>query len=143
MSLKMNLLSEFATPCDTIEKNSYCKIVDQLLLDMLLSVQPITLGIFDLSWNLTAVSKNLSLSGTVKCFNDTLLQRTSLTWSTAFVTVMIHLKLESKRTELLPCQKISENSSIPIYYIYLELVGTTTTSTHHLPDVFKRTMLLH
>jgi len=30
---------------------------------------------------------------------------------------MIHVKSESKRTELLPCQKISENSGIPIYYI--------------------------
>jgi hypothetical protein len=54
VSIKMNLLSEFATPCNTIEKIvCYCKTVVQLCrtfnVNVLLSMQHITLGNFHLS----------------------------------------------------------------------------------------------
>ena len=63
------------------------------------SMQPVTLGKFLLSRNLTAMSKNLSRSVIVKCFDDSLLHRTSLNWCTIFATVWWSIRNEKAREQ--------------------------------------------
>ena len=61
-----------------------CKTVVQFLRHLVRmcypSMEPMTLGKFHISWNLT-VYNNLSRSGTDKCFDNSLLRRTSRIWS--------------------------------------------------------------
>ena len=73
---------------------SFCRTFNANVLSIYAAV---TLGKYHLSRNLTAMSKNLSRSGTVKCYDDRLLHRTSLTWSTIFPAVQRSIRNEKAR----------------------------------------------